>query len=121
MDESGQEGKTIEMLKVLLGIQNDEKEILLQFAYWNAIETVKNYCQVEEVPEGLDMTVLRMAADIYRNEQMGNAEIPQAVTSVSVGDTSTNFKESKESGYSQSLLKDYRKILNRYRRINFGA
>lgn len=111
----------IEMLKKLLGIPEEDvsKDILIQFVISNVEETIKNYCNIEEVPEGLINTAYRMAMDIYRNEQPGEAENPQAVKSVSVGDTSTSFGDIASSDYAQSILKDYAKQLNRYRRVVF--
>ena len=105
-------------LKALLGITDKEKDILVEFALENAEETIKNYCHIEEIPPGLSTTVLRMAGDIYRNEQMGSAEVPQSVSSITVGDTSTSFKTSGTE-FSESIMKNYKAALNRYRRIEF--
>lgn len=108
----------VECLKALLGLTDDEKDVLVQFAVENAEETVKNYCNIEEISEGLETTVLRMAADIYRNEVFGSADVPQTVASVTVGDTSTSFK-TPASEYAGSILKNYKTTLNRYRRVVF--
>lgn len=106
------------ILTALLGIKDEEKDILVEFALENAEETVKNYCHIEEIPKELDTTVLRMAVDIYRNEQLGSVNTPQAVSSVKVGDTSTSFKTSSAE-FSESIMKNYKAVLNRYRRIQF--
>lgn len=108
-----------EKLKSLLGITGDEKDVLVGFAIENAEETVKNYCHIEEVPEGLSNTVIRMAMDIYRKEQPGESETPLAVKSISEGDTSTSFGTPETGGYAESVLKDYKIQLNRYRRVVF--
>lgn len=109
----------LEILKSLLGIPDNSKDILLQLTISQTEETIKNYCNVEEVPEGLKNTAYRMAMDIYRNEQPGETEKPQAVKSVSIGDTSTSFGDTVSSDYVQSVLKDYKGQLNRYRRVVF--
>lgn len=108
-------------LKELLGIQKTDisKDTLLQFVISDTEETIKNYCNIEEVPESLVNTAYRMAMDIYRNEQPGEAEKPQAVKSVSIGDTSTAFGDASSSDYTESILKNYTKQLNRYRRVVF--
>ena len=108
-------------LKELLGIQDTDvsKDTLLQFMISDTEETIKNYCNVEEVPEELVNTAYRMAMDIYRNEQPGETEKPQAVKSITVGDTSTSFGDTASSDYTQSILKNYAKRLNRYRRVVF--
>lgn len=105
-------------LKALLGINGGEKDVLVEFALNNAEETVRNYCHIDEIPDGLSTTVLRMAADIYRNEQLGNTDVPQAVSSVKIGDTSTSFKTSATE-YVESIMKNYKTVLNRYRKVVF--
>ncbi len=112
------EGK-LETLKSLLGISEEGQEPLLEFALRDAEETVKNYCNLEEIPEGLKHTVIRMAMDICRNEQFGDSAVPMAVKSISEGDASTSFGTVESSGYAQTLLKDYQKQLNRYRKVKF--
>ena len=56
--------------------------------------------------------------DIYRNEHMGSANIPQTVSSVQIGDTTTSFKTSAAE-FSESLMKNYKPVLNRYRKVVF--
>lgn len=111
--------ETVDKLKSLLGVKEEEKTIHLEFALDNAEEAVKNYCHIDTIPEGLSMTLLRMAMDIYRNERLGEAEVPQAVKSISMGDTSTSFGVTETTGYAESLLRDYKKQLNPYRRVVF--
>lgn len=108
----------VEKLKMLLGIEKEEKEPFVAFALDNAEETVKNYCRIEEIPPGLYTTVFRIAADIYRNEQLGSVNTPQNVKSISAGDTSTTFS-SFGTEFSESIMKNYKSVLNRYRRIEF--
>ena len=62
---------------------------------------------------------MRMAMDLYRNEQFGDSAVPMAVKSISEGDTSTSFGTIESSGYAQTLLKNYQKQLNRYRKVGF--
>ncbi|MBQ2801728.1 MAG: phage head-tail connector protein [Lachnospiraceae bacterium] len=111
----------LETLKGLLGISEEDtsKDISLQFIISNTEEAIENYCNIEEVPEGLTNTAYRMAMDIYRNEQPGETEKPQAVKSITVGDTSTSFGDIASSDYTESILKNYTKQLNRYRRVVF--
>lgn len=116
-----EKAKKICKLKPLLGINEEDssKDALVKFAIETAEEVIKDYCNIEEVPEGLINTLLRMAMDIYRNEQPGSGEVPQAVTSVREGDTSTGFGVVETAGYKESMLKDYRKQLKRYRKVFF--
>lgn len=111
---------TVERLSALLGISEPDEtvKVHLEFTLENAEDVVKNYCHIDEIPAGLETTVLRMAMDIYRNEHMGSADVPQSVSSVQIGDTTTSFKTSATE-FSESLMKNYRATLNRYRKVVF--
>ena len=56
-------------LKALLGIEDDSKDVVLEFVIADVEETIKNYCHVEKMPDGLTNTGYRMAMDLYRNEK----------------------------------------------------
>lgn len=105
-------------LKELLGIPKEEtsRDAELLFVIDDVEETVKNYCHISKVPDGLINTCYRMSADICRAEGFGQAETPVAVASISEGDTSTSFT-SRSSEIAGTLLKNYRMQLNRYRKL----
>lgn len=106
----------IEKLKQLLGITGADQDTLLQFALDNVTETIMNYCNLEELPAGLENTAYRMAMDLYRNENLGSANLDNGlIASITEGDTSVSYKEN--TAYTQSLLKNYRAQLSRYRKI----
>ncbi len=111
----------LEKLKLLLGITDNARDSILQFTLDDVAETVKNYCNIDSIPDGLSNAVVKMAVDIYRNEQFGDESSPQTVKSISEGDTSTSFESvvNSDSNYAESLLKDYKKQLNRYRKVGF--
>lgn len=104
--------------KAILGITGNENDDLIQFSLESAEETIKNYCHIDKVPEGLNATMYRMAADIYRNEQFGQQDSVSRVTSISEGDTTTSFG-GMASEFAKSLLKDYDMALRQYRRVVF--
>lgn len=118
MAEGIVEAAQVEKLKALLGLKDDEPDLYVEFALENAEEVIRNYCHIEEIPTGLSTTVLRMAADIYRNEQMGSVGVPRSVSSVTIGDTSTSFSTSATE-FSESIMKNYKAVLNRYRKVEF--
>lgn len=109
----------LETLKRLLGISGEEKDQVLHFILCDVEEKIKNYCNLNAVPEELSCTALNMAVDIYRNEQFENESVPVAVKSISAGDTSTSFGTVQASGYTETVLKDYKKQLKRYRKVGF--
>lgn len=107
-------------LKLLLGLDIDKTpNELIQFALDDACEIVKNHCNLDGVPEGLKNTVLRMAMDLYRHENIGSEDSSSGVvSSVKEGDTTVSYAN-LYSDYKKTVLKDYSKQLNKYRRISF--
>lgn len=105
-------------LKGLLGISEDDisQDILLQFVMEDIEETIRNYCNLEEIPAGLEHTSYRMAMDLYRYDRPGEGDAPVTVASISEGDTSTSFTSAADA-LSGGVLKDYQGQLNRYRRV----
>ncbi|MCC0697669.1 phage head-tail connector protein [Clostridioides sp. ES-S-0048-02] len=111
----------VERLKKLLGFsrEDDSKDAILEFVLEDVEEMVKNYCNISVIPEGLNSTVLRMAIDMYKNESLGSEDIALgSISSISEGDTSVSYRSSA-SEFKESLLKDYKAQLNRYRKIRW--
>ena len=96
-------------LKNLLGTVSDEKDTVLQFILDDVEETILNYCNIDELPEGLVNTAYRMAMDIYRNENIGSEEGSSGdITSIKEGDTTVNFGNSSNNViFANSILKNY--------------
>lgn len=123
-----------ERLKQLLGLDSSSsgEEIpeepgssssvdnILDFILADVEEVIKNYCNVEEMPEGLEQTAYRMAVDLYRNENIGQEESASGpVSSLTEGDTSVSFRQYADEHFKDTVLKSYKPVLNRYRRIVF--
>ena len=65
-------------------------------------------------------TGYRMAMDLYRNENIGQEESASGpVSSMTEGDTSVSFRQYVDEHFKDTVLKNYRPVLNRYRRIVF--
>lgn len=111
---------TVERLSALLGISDPDEtvKVHLEFALENAEDTVRNYCITTRFRAGLKQRYCAWRWIIYRNEHMGSADIPQTVSSVQIGDTTTSFKTSAAE-FSESLMKNYKPVLNRYRKVVF--
>lgn len=109
----------LDKLKKLLGITDAAQEIALQFILDDVTETILNYCNLNELPQGLENTAYRMAIDVYRAEGIGANEAPTGnVSSIKEGDTTVSFKQVvSENYYTTSVLKNYTVQLNRYRRM----
>ncbi|EII6798261.1 phage head-tail connector protein [Clostridioides difficile] len=111
----------VERLKKLLGFsrEDDSKDTILEFILEDVEEMVKNYCNVPTIPEQLNSTILKMAIDMYKNESLGSEDIALgSISSISEGDTSVSYRSSA-SEFKESLLKDYKSQLNRYRKIRW--
>lgn len=115
----------LQSLKGLLGIKNNEQDGLLQFVLDDAIERVKNYCNINEIPSGLKHTVVRIAADIYRSESYGEQDTsirPGVVKSVKRGDETTSFDTSSTASKAESseaIVHEYKGQLNAYRKVRW--
>jgi hypothetical protein len=104
----------------LINQENDTIDVILEFIIADIEEIIKNYCHVDEVPEGLLNTSYRMAIDLYRNENIGNEDSPTgSVASINEGDTSVSFRQYVDDNFKETLLKNYSKTLNRYRKLVF--
>lgn len=109
-------------LKDLLGISREDtsQDVSLMFSIDNVEEIITNYCHVESVPDGLTNTEYRMAIDLIRNENLGQKDAGLgSVSSITEGDTSTSFRSYADDNYSETLLKNYKHQLNRYRKVVF--
>lgn len=105
-------------LKALLGIEDDSKDVILEFVIDDVEETIKNYCHVDTVPDGLMNTGYRMAMDLYRNENIGSCtSATGSVSSITEGDTSTSFRQYVDDNFKDTVLKSYKSSLNRYRKV----
>lgn len=105
-------------LKALLGIDeaDNTKNTVLNVCMGDVTETIKNYCHVDVVPEGLLNTAYRMAVDVYKNEfNVGNNEVNGAISSINEGRFSMSFDTSQAVTFSGSILKNYQSQLNKYR------
>lgn len=109
----------------MLGINAEENPIQLKYSVLAAKELICNYCNIDDIPEGLHMTMLRMAADIYNNELSSTSNevsILESASNVKIGDISVSSGDDvQKSTFITGLLKNdgYRLQLNRYRRIVF--
>ena len=109
----------LEKLKLLLGITDDSKDVVLQFVIADVEESIINFCNIDEVPEGLVNTGYRMCIDLYRNENLGDESNPLgSISSISEGDTSTSFR-SNATEFKDSLLKNYQAQLIKYRKLEW--
>ncbi len=108
-------------IRKLLGISDEDtsQDVSLQFCLDIVEETVLNYCNLDKLPDELKNTCYRMTIDLYRYDKPSDGNVPLKVSSITEGDTSTSFGMLADA-LKGNILKDYRRQLNRYRRINHG-
>ena len=113
----------LEALKPLLGlaVSDTSQDAVLTFILDDVQEVILNYCNLDELPNGLKNTAYRMAMDLYRNEGIGEADSDGnigRVSSIDEGDVKIYFGASNfDSSFANSLLKVYTPQLNRYRKL----
>ena len=81
----------LQKLKLLLGLENDDKDELLLFVIDKVSDMVCNYCNIKQVPKGLEKVMLNMAVDLYRAESLGQEQAEGTVKSVTEGDVTVSF------------------------------
>ena len=117
-------GLSLEKFKPLLGIEiaDNTRDAVLSFILEDTAQIILNYCNLRTLPKGLETTAYRMAMDIFRNENIGNAEYAGgAVSSIHEGDVSVSYNGSAyaDSGYKDTVLKNYEAQLNNFRRLKW--
>lgn len=110
----------LEKLKMLLGIDDGGKDIILDFMLDKASDMIKNYCRLKEVPAGLENIMISMTADMYRAENPGS-ESGNVVKGINEGDTSVTFgaTEGAADDGAAAFLRNYITQLNRYRKMGW--
>lgn len=109
----------LEKLKQLLGITDDSKDFVLEFTIERIEDTIKNYCNIEEIPAELNNIVLSMAMELYRIENFGSEEVGKTIKSIAVGDTTTTFETNTGKDTIKGLLKDFESQIDPFRRVRW--
>ncbi len=122
-DDQARYGEMLRRLAQLLGKEADDP--LLALALDGAVDTVKNYCGLREVPEGLCTTVVDMARDDFREGNYGGSSAARVVASVKRGDVQTAFatgaagEVSSAEGGGRGVRPSYLQVLNAFRRTEW--
>ena len=115
---------TIEEIKkiILLKLNKDIDDNILSIAIYESIDSIKDYCNIEEVPFALKFTVVNISIDIIssqyiKDESLSNSE--QHIKSIQEGDTTITFQDNKTETFvdKNSILNQYTKELNRHRKL----
>lgn len=97
---------------VLAELELSEPTALIELDIARVTQQVKNYCNLEEIPEALNFTIADMVVDLQRARMGDNLTI----TDVDMGDTSYSFSIDNAI---DGLVKDYQANLNAFRRLRW--
>lgn len=108
-----------ELLNKLVGGDADAE--ILRFILKKGEDMILNYCRLSALPEGLESILLNLCVDIFRAEQLGQAQVSGSIKSVTEGDVSVSYSTATAVSENPGMdfLKDYRKQLERYRRMGW--
>ena len=97
---------------VLAELELSEPTALIELDIARVTQQVKNYCNLEEIPEALNFTIADMVVDLQRARMGDNLTI----TDVDMGDTSYSFSIDNAI---DGMVKDYQANLNAFRRLRW--
>lgn len=130
----------IEIIKTKLGVDTPS-EPLLNFNIDEIEQLIKNYCNLDYVPEELTYTLVNMVCDLYayhkqvvtdaenaEDENIDIAVSPTGVNSVRVGNTTVSFGSGSDTDTRNRALRshtpdldvlimNYKSQLNKFRRM----
>lgn len=82
-----------------------------------AVNKVLIYCNREDLPDQLLGTVVQIAEDMMKADQV--VEDGKEVASINRGDTAISYRDgSKKRQATVDFMKDYEKTLNRFKKMN---
>lgn len=103
-----------------------------QIAIAEAEQEIKNYCNIEVIPEELYFTLANMAADLLTYRPAGGetdgaaASVSGTIASIKEGDTTVSFgsgtqvrSQARTEERTEKLLLDYQKQLQSFRKVRW--
>lgn len=105
-------------VKILLGIDNSDKDNILNFIVEDTISGVLAYCRIEsieKIPCGLESVIVHMVVQSYRSNGYGESEPPREIKSISQGDREITFEDRK--GFFNSYRERLKPYINRRAKV----
>lgn len=82
-----------------------------------AVDKILIYCNREDLPDQLLSTVVQIAEDMLKSDQV--VEDGKEVASINRGDTAISYRDgSRKKQATVDFMKDYEKSLNRFKKMN---
>lgn len=84
-----------------------------------SISYIKRYCNIKDIPEGLDFIVVDMSVSLINSKYPNKDDKPE-VKSKTMGDTSITYNTitKKEFSYAE-ITKQFSRDLNSYRKLRW--
>ena len=114
----------MEKLKALLGLSgtlDEGQTVVLQFVLDETRDFICHYCRLSEVPKNLENVWLAMAAEGYRMQGFGSAEVLGSVTGITEGKVSLSFAGASSLAVEQDrrVWRSYLAQLDRFRKAGW--
>ena len=97
---------------VLAELELSEPTALIELDIARVTQQVKNYCNIDEIPEALHFTIADMVVDLQRVRSGDNI----AITDADMGDTSYSLSVDNAV---DGLVRDYQANLNAFRKLRW--
>ena len=119
---------SLDRFKELVPDSSGISDVILQFILDTVEEKILNYCNIEEIPDGLENTAYMMCIDEYGTKVSSGGSITSGdsgeVKKITTGDTTVEFNTSSSTGDSGStrsidVVDKFKKQLQRYRKVVF--
>lgn len=102
--------------KINANIKIEDSDI--EFSILEAKDYIINYCNRNDIPSNLDITILKLVIDLinFDNKSSDTEEIDDNVKSISQGDTNITFKD-KNKEKREDIFKKYHSKFNKFRMV----
>lgn len=95
----------IEQVRILLGIDDKDLDMLLGILIDSAISAVLAYCHIDVLPVELHSLIAQIATDTYRDNGYGSTQTPVDIKSISEGDRSISQEvRSNTNGFLNNYI-----------------
>ena len=107
-------------VKVLLGITDTSKDMILEVYIAMTKQSILNYCNISELPEALNYTLCQICADTYHDTtaRASGGVIAGAVSSISEDGRTVSFSSGSDA--LKTAIEDritHTTELNRYKKL----
>lgn len=106
----------------------ESDEVILNFVIQKVISTIKNECNVPDVPDGLETIAIDMAAGefllvkkTYSPDDIAGLDLDMAVKQIQTGDTNTTFAVGEGSATPEQRLDAFVNYLLGYGKEQFSC